>query len=402
MATGIFSHRDFRHLFIGTTVSGLGSWLLVVAVPVTVFKLTGSATATGLTLAIEALPAIVIGPWAGALVDQWHHKTTMITTDLVSAAGVALILAGSTAARVPWIYAGLICENVALTGYRPASRAIVPNLLGTGTELAAANSVSAFVAGTMRLVGPPLGTLLLSVAGLRGVVGLDVASYLASAALTATITAPRTHPPPTAGGVGQVAGQLRDGWRTLTGTPLLRGLLISTSAFWTANAGLTALLVPFVVRRLASPGADVGFLISGLGVGYLIGAAFARRVIVGYPARTVIVTSYAGVGVAFLVLFNAPNILVAVIAAALAGIPGGLAQIVTQHQVQATTPQPVLGRATAVFYASDAAAAVIGALLAPTIVAATNLGAALNIFSTAVIATAAAAAVAIPKTPRGS
>jgi len=44
--------------------------LLVVAIPFHVFALTGSTVATGLTLALEALPALAIGPWAGVLLDR--------------------------------------------------------------------------------------------------------------------------------------------------------------------------------------------------------------------------------------------------------------------------------------------------------------------------------------------
>ena len=62
--------RNFRFLWSGRAVSMLGSWLLVMAVPAHVYALTGSVFATGLTLAAEYLPALLLGPFAGVLVGH--------------------------------------------------------------------------------------------------------------------------------------------------------------------------------------------------------------------------------------------------------------------------------------------------------------------------------------------
>ena len=62
--------RNFRFLWSGRAISVLGSWLLVVAVPAHVYALTGSVFATGLTLAAEYLPALLLGPFAGVLVGH--------------------------------------------------------------------------------------------------------------------------------------------------------------------------------------------------------------------------------------------------------------------------------------------------------------------------------------------
>jgi len=65
--------RDFRLLWFARLVSMLGSWLLVVAVPAYLFTLTGSLVATGLTLAAEFLPPVLLGPIAGVLVGRWDR-----------------------------------------------------------------------------------------------------------------------------------------------------------------------------------------------------------------------------------------------------------------------------------------------------------------------------------------
>ncbi|GLI02904.1 MFS transporter [Phytohabitans aurantiacus] len=72
--------RDFRLLWLARLVSLLGSWLLIVAVPAYVFALTGSLVATGLTLAAEFLPSVLLGPIAGVLADRWDRRSAMLAT----------------------------------------------------------------------------------------------------------------------------------------------------------------------------------------------------------------------------------------------------------------------------------------------------------------------------------
>jgi hypothetical protein len=109
------------------------------------------------------------------------------------------------------------------------------------------------------------------------------------------------------------------------------------------------------------------------------------------------VTAYAAVGACFLALFNAPTLPAAVAAAALTGIPGAVATVATQCGIQASAPDAVLGRVGAAFCASDAAAAIVGALLAPTLTAAAGLPGTLDILAGAVTAVAALAYALLPR-----
>lgn len=399
----LLGNRNFRLLWTGSTISALGSWLLVIAAPVQVYRLTGSTLATGLTLAVEALPAMVIGPWAGALVDRWNRRTTIAVTEVTCAAAMALLLFATTPDRIGLLYLALLVENVAIAFGRPAVRAILPGLVGTGPALAAANSYTAFTGAAMRLAAPPLGTFLLTTTGWRTVIAVNLASYLVSGALTAAIATVRPDLP--AAGVDsprriireRIIHELLAGLRQVGETPVLRGLLVAGWGYWTANAALTALLVPFLVTRLDSRGADVGYLIAGLGVGYLVGTAASRSLLARFATRPIVVTAYTVVGLCFLVLFNAPTFATATVAAAASGIPGAIAMVVTQHRVQTATPDAMLGRVGAAFYAGDATAAVTGAVAGPALVAATDLGIGLNVFSGAIIGVAALAAHLLPR-----
>ena len=380
-------HRMFRRLWIAATVDAFGSWLLVIAVPVHVYALTGSATSTSLALAIEALPAMLIGPWAGVVADRFSRRTVLVLANIASAAGVALMLAN----RIELIYLALLVESLAVCFLRPAFQAAVPTVVADEPTLASANALLALSNSTWRICGPLLGTYLTAIGWFEAVVLVDLASYLIAAAIIHTIPIPRAR-------LAKKAHRLRDGLRHVARTATLRGLLASSWLFWTANAGLTALLVPFATERLHASGSAVGYLITGLGIGYLCGSAFSRALLLKLKARTIIAIAYATVGLCFLVLFTTSVLPVAILAATAAGLPGAAAGVATTHHLQVSTPDDVRGRVFAAFHTSDAIAAVGGALLATALIALAGLGAAVVILSATVLIAACLAAILLPST----
>ncbi|XVV07689.1 MFS transporter [Actinosynnema sp. CA-248983] len=171
--------RDFRLLWLGRTVGSLGTWLLVVAVPVHVLHLTGSATAAGLALAAEFLPPVVLGPVAGAVVDRWDRRVVLVAADVLRAAAVAVLLLVRAADDVWLVYVALVLEGVGTVVFRPAVQAHVPTIVGP--LLPGANALTTATDGAVRLIGAPLGGLLLGLAGWEALVVVDVLTYLFSA-----------------------------------------------------------------------------------------------------------------------------------------------------------------------------------------------------------------------------
>jgi MFS family permease len=390
MWRAVLRGRAFRRLWVATTIDSFGSWLLVMAVPLHVYSLTGSATSTGLALAVQALPFVLVGPWAGVTVDRWHRKTVIVAANLAAAAGVAMMALATRPDRAAFIHLGLVVEHVALCFLRPALAAVTPEVVGRGADLAAANALSAFTNSAFRMLGPLAGTLLVAGGWFGAVVLIDVASYLVAAAVLTGVATGST------GSAARRAPRIMDGLRHVTGTPVLRGLLLSSWAYWTANAALTALLVPFVAGRLHGSGQALGYLIAGLGAGYLCGSALSGHLIARWATRTVLTVAYSSVGLCFLVMFTATTLPVALVAVTAGGVPGAVAQVATGHRVQASTPDSVLGRVSAAFHTSDAVAAVTGALAAPAVVALAGLGTALRLLSAAVLGAAMIAWVALP------
>ncbi|MFY9929321.1 MAG: MFS transporter, partial [Streptosporangiaceae bacterium] len=177
--------RDFRLMWAAGLINAFGSWLLTIAIPAHVLEVTGSLRDTGLTVAAEYLPLLLLGPVAGVIADRYDRRRLMIAANLMSAAAVASMLAGTGPSRYWVLYAALIAENTGSVLYAPAAQARIPAIVGTGSVLSSANALNSFGGGTVRLIGGPLGGFLLTQVGLTALIAADALSYLLSAAANA-------------------------------------------------------------------------------------------------------------------------------------------------------------------------------------------------------------------------
>jgi MFS family permease len=390
---------DFRLLWGGGLISSLGSWLLVLAVPAHILAVTGSLRDTGLTLAAQYLPQLVLGPVAGAVADGWDRRRLMIGANLFCAGAVAVMLLGTSPGRYWVLYAALAAENSGTVLYAPALQARVPTVVGTGPLLSSANSLTSASGGIVRLIGGPLGGVLLAACGIRWLIGADAISYLlAAAAMFMTSRSCRGHRERNAL-VAAVARDLIEGTRVLRAQPAARSLLPVTAVFLTANAALGAVLIPFGVRRLGGS-EHTGLLLACLGAGYLVGAPVIRAFLDRAEPRNLLTASLAATAVAYFLLFTSSSLATALPAAAAAAMSGSMTLVIQQTVLQRVIPGAVLGRVSAVFLTAEAAATLIGSVAGPFLAQAANLTAAASAASLVTLGAAALALLTVPPARR--
>jgi MFS family permease len=392
--------RDFRWLWTGGSISSLGSWLLVLAVPAHLFAVTGSLAKTGLSLAAGYLPQLLLGPVAGALADRWDRRRLMITAGLGQAAAVATMLLALSPGRYWIFYAALAAESSGAVLFAPAIQARTPAIVGTGAMLTSANSLNALRDGVVRLVGGPLGGILLAAIGIRALICADVLSYLvgAGAGLMTSRVAGDRHD--RAGGAGrgavrEVARDLRAGLGILAGSPAARALLPVTVIFLAANASLTAVLIPFGIQRLGGS-RPTGFLFAALGVGFLLGAPALRFLLDRWPARTFLAVTLAASAASYWLLWQSASLTAALPAAVAVGMSGSMSLVITQVTMQRVIPNAALGRVSAVFLTGEAAATLAGAVIGPLLAQSLGMTGLAAIVSLATMAAAVLAFTLIP------
>jgi MFS family permease len=393
--------RDFRLLWGAGLVSSLGSWLLVIAIPAHILAATGSLRDTGLTLAAAYLPQLVLGPVAGVVADRWDRRRLMIAANLFCAGAVAVMLVGASPGRYWVLYVALIAESSGATLYGPALQARTPAIVGTGPLLSSANSLATASSGIVRLIGGPLGGVLLAVCGIRWLIGVDTLSYLLSAAaMFMTSRSGDGHPNRTAL-VLDVACDLIDGLRALRAQPVARSLLPVTAIFLTANASLSAVLIPFGVQRLGGS-EHTGLLLSCLGVGFLLGAPVIRWSLDRAQPRNLLTASLTATATAtaYSLLFTSSTLATALPAAVAVGLCGSMSLVIQQTTLQRVIADGVLGRVSAVFLTGEAAATLIGSVAGPFLAQAADLAAVAAAASLVTLSAAALAFLTVPQMQR--
>ena len=388
---------DFRLLWGGGLISSLGSWLLVLAVPAHILAATGSLRDTGLTLAAQYLPQLAVGPAAGAVADGWDRRRLMIAANLFCAAAVAVMLLGTSPGRYWVLYLALIAENTGAVLYAPALQARTPAIVGTGPLLSSANSLASASSGIVRLIGGPLGAVLLAVCGIRWLICADALSYLlAAAAVFMTSRSGGRHDRTAA--LGAVARDLIEGARALRAQPVARALLPVAVIFLTANASLGAVLIPFGFRRLGG-GEHTGLLLSCLGAGYLLGAPLIRSLLDRAEPRRLLTASLTATAAAYFLLFTSSSLATALPAAAAVGLAGSMSLVIQQTVLQRVIPDAVLGRVSAVFLTGEAAATLTGSVAGPFLAEAGGLVAVAAAASIVTLSAAALAFLTVPPAP---
>lgn len=390
--------RDFRLLWGGSLVSALGSWLLILAIPAHIFRTTGSLPDTGLTLAAQYLPLLVFGPVAGVFTDRWDRRRLMVATSLFRAGAVATMLLGTAPCHYWVLYVALIAESSGGVLYSPAAQARTQGIVGTGTLLSSANSLNAVSDGATRLIGGPLGGVLLTVCGIKWLICTDALSYLVSAAamfMTSRSDNERADHMTT---IGCVARDLIDGVDVLRHQSVVRALLPVTVVFVAANTSLSAVLIPFGVQRLGGT-EHIGFLLSFLGAGFLIGAPVLRALLDRVQPRSLLTASLTATAAAFFLLFSSSSLTTALPAAVGIGLFGSMCQVIPLTATQRVIPNQVLGRVSAVFLTAEAAATLAGAVAGPFLAQAVHFNGMATLASLLTLSAAAITFLTVPRMP---
>jgi MFS family permease len=386
----VLRHDRFRLLFFANLTSGLGNWLALVALQVDVYDRTHSGWWVGALLIANLLPSIALGLVFGPLVDRLSRKGLMIASDLGRlAVFCALPFAGGAGAIV-----GLaILAGVGNAFFRPAVLAGVPNLV-TDEELPDANAVLQLVEWGSTALGPLLGGVLVAASGPHLAYWVNAVTFGISALFVSGIPA-RLLQSERSIGRGHWT-ELREGFHAVRRSrPLFTVLVVwSIAMIALASANLAEI---FLAKRTLSSG-DFGFgvLWSASGVGLVVGALFANRVVVRFGVRTVYPRALLLWALGMAGAAASPNIWLAALAMVVAATGNGVGVVVNITLVQRGAADHVRGRALAAIMSVNSLMMLVVFLAAGP---ATNAFGARAVFSTAAASLLVAAALAARMLP---
>jgi DHA3 family macrolide efflux protein-like MFS transporter len=340
-------NRNFSLLWIGQLISFFGDRIHQVALGVLLIEL-GTPLDLGIALAMTAAPNVFLGPLAGALVDRWDRRRTMIVCDIIRA-GLVLLVPLVVGISMLLVYA--VAFAVATIGllFRPAKNAVVPSIVEED-QLVTANSASGINETVADLLGYPIAGAI--VATLGGIIGaafvLDAGTYLVSALLLYGMTVPRQDLVAAAFSVRAIWDEMVEGWQYLTRhAELFWNTTISTVAQLAFGAEIVCsfLYAQEVLDqdRLGFP-ENYGWLMAGLGLGSVIGGL----VIGGFATRArkgpLMISGFILMGAALIAAGLVTNPYVAIGLFFAIGAANMLYLVPTITLFQERTPQRLFGR----------------------------------------------------------
>ncbi|MFJ4680660.1 MFS transporter [Kitasatospora sp. NPDC088783] len=308
--------RDFRIWFYGQLTSASGTLAQGVTLSWLIFELTHNAVWLTVLTACTWGPTLVLGPWAGALVDRSDRRRLLLLTQgLMMAVGLTLALLTAVGGVHLWVLLALAtCTGLIATVDSPARQVFVVDLVGAGS-VASAVGLWEVALNASRVIGPSIAGALLATNGPAFCFAFNGLAY--AAPMIALIKLRPADGGPRREVVRGPRASAREGLAYARRSPIVRGLLPMSAASGLIFA-MNLTLPPLVSRSLQMGGGGYGLLMAAFGIGGLPGALLAASAPEPTPRRVrtlALTTSVAVLGTAL-----SPNAFVAVIGMAAVGL----------------------------------------------------------------------------------
>jgi len=339
---------------------------LAAAPMVAVLALGAGAGETGFLQTAATLPFLLLSIPAGVLADRMPRRRLMATAEAVRALALVAMLALALSGRLTLALLALLafvgaCGTVA---YSVAAPALVPALVPPA-GLAAANARLELARTVAFVGGPALAGALVGWTGAGAAFGVAAGLSIGAVFLLAGLREPARAPAPPS----HTLQDLREGSGFVFRHPLLLPILITQFVFNTAFFVLQAVYVPYAVHRLGLSASGVGVTLAVYGIGMVVGALLAGRIIRALRFGAVIVIGPLFGLAAALVMVSTiwmPTPALAGLSFFLMGVGPILWTIGTTTLRQMVTPERLLGRVSAIniaTYGSRPLGAALGALV---------------------------------------
>lgn len=303
----------YRRYLAARTVAMAGNALTLVALPILVYRLTGSATLTALVTAVETAPYLVVGLPAGALVDRWNRRRVLVGCGTASGVAMLSVPLADMLGTLTFVHLLVVAATVStlFVFADAATFGVVPQMVGRD-RVASATSTLVTVGTTIGLAGPVVAGLLVTVTSPALVLGVDGIAYLAAAAVTARL---RWEGSETVRGPSgrRLRAEVAEGLHYIWTTPVVRWLTILGTGNSLAGGAVTGLLVVIGVEQLglADDSPALGWLFAAGAVGTFAASLSLPRVQRRLGVGVITTTGYAAGLVVVLALSMTTSVVVA-------------------------------------------------------------------------------------------
>jgi dTMP kinase len=337
---GVLSIRPFRALWIALSLSSLGDWLSILALVALAPSVTnGSNLAKTSSISgvwvVTLLPALLLGPIAGALADRLDRRVTMVVGDVIRG---LLFISIPLFPHLTWIFVAKFLAGVASQFWNPACAASIPNLVPK-EKLERANQLSQLMTyGTAPLAAGVLALLGWAATGLSHAGGpfahtnkIDLALYFNGASyFVSAITVyflrqvgKREHSGRIS--VPSTAKAIWEGWRFIRRTPVVRGLVIGMLGAFCAAGVVIGLAPSYIQLTLGGGSAGFSLVFAVILIGLALGMGFGSRPFGDFSRRRLFGVTLTASAVPLAMIALVPNLAVVTVFVFLMGVISGIA-----------------------------------------------------------------------------
>jgi MFS family permease len=329
----------FRLLFLATLASSIGTWLAFVALVIDVGGRTDDANWVSALLIVEFLPIIVIGFFAGRLIDRVSRRWILVVSDAVRA-GVFFALPFTTSALQIIMLA--LAAGIATSVFRPAVYAGLPNLV-SDRDLPEANGILQTADNLTWTIGSVVGGALVAATSPDVAYIVNGLSFAVSAVLILRIRQrfEEADRAPSRGGWKDIT----EGLALAVRSRALLTVLVAWSIVMLANAGVN--VSEYFLATEVFKGGDFGYglLVGATGLGLVAGSLFGGSWVSQRGLAVPYAVSIALMALGFGAAAVAPNVWVAALVVIAAGAGNGVAVVTNALLVQRGAPDRLRGRA---------------------------------------------------------
>lgn len=379
LAAGVLINPDYARLWYGQAVSSLGDAVFSTTLVLWVGTVLGKgkpwapAAVSGVLVAVGAA-MLLVGPLAGVFIDRWDSRRTALCTEVIRCALAGLLTAVSfipardlpVAAWLAAIYLVVFALNVTSQFFSPARYTLIRDIVTGEVDRARASGIAQATGQTVTIIGPPLAAPLLFTVGVQWALLLNALSYAVSFAAIRSVPsrAPAAAPGQRGGKRAGVLADFTAGLRFFGGNKTLVTLLSIAVIGQCGIAPLDTLNVFFVTRNLHAPAHLYGYLGMALGVGGIIGALSAGRMVRWFGARTLTWAGIVLLGILLAVYSRQTVFLAGLALLFLLAIPMTMVNTAVAPLLLGAAPREYVGRTTAVFNPVNQLAGMLGTVAA--------------------------------------
>ncbi|MBM7494330.1 MFS family permease [Micromonospora luteifusca] len=337
-------------LWFGSTISSFGTAVTTVAFPiVALVNLKATTFEVSLVTAAGVTAWLLLGLSAGVWVERTERRRLMIACDIVRALALATVpitLAAGALTVAHLVIVALIIGTGSVL-YDVANQTYLPSVV-PAQDLVSSNSKLQASQSAAQTAGPALSGVIVQFIGAALSLLIDVGTYVLSALMLLRVrhreAAPQRNPSE------RMLPQIREGLRYVWNDPVFRPLLIVVTGLNLFGSAFDTLLIPFLLRDMKMPPAQIGALLALAGVGALLGAAFGPLLTrkVG-SARAIMIAAVVGPWLGLLVPASRVGWGLGFFVIGLVGREAGIAMysLLARSFRQMTAPRHLLARITA-------------------------------------------------------